>query len=141
MQAINGLVACGDLKPELIISLLARELQLIDHRRTVEDDKALEIHIKIGEAVAKITKNLGEMTPAFKNQLLNPFLGQMNHPDPLVRASSLSNIGEVCKNLRFSLGPIVEEVRVHIKFLSFTPARFHCLQLLDTPVPWPQHEV
>ena len=50
------------------------------------------------------------MTPAHKNKLLNPFLAQINHPDPLIRASSLSNLGEVCKNLKFSLTGIVGEI-------------------------------
>ena len=50
------------------------------------------------------------MTPAHKNKLLNPFLAQINHPDPLIRASSLSNLGEVCKNLRFSLTGIASEI-------------------------------
>ena len=36
----------------------------------------------------------------------------MSHPDELVRCSALSNLGEVCKNLKFSLGGIVQELFV-----------------------------
>ena len=50
------------------------------------------------------------MTPAHKNKLLNPFLAQINHPDPMIRTSSLSNLGEVCKNLGFALGDIIHEI-------------------------------
>ena len=49
-------------------------------------------------------------TPAHKNQLLNPFLAQLNHTDPLIRASSLSNLGEVLKNLQFAIGDIIHEI-------------------------------
>ena len=45
-----------------------------------------------------------------RNELINPFFGQLSHPDELVRCSALSNLGEVCKNLKFSLGGIVQEV-------------------------------
>ena len=73
-------------------------------------DKGLEVRTKIGEALVQVTKILGEMTPAHKNKLLNPFLAQLSHPDPLIRSSSLSNLGEVCKNLKFSLGEIIHEI-------------------------------
>ena len=70
----------------------------------------IELRTKIGEALVNVTRILGDMTPAHKNKLLNPFLAQINHPDPLIRASSLSNLGEVCKNLRFSLTGIASEI-------------------------------
>ena len=40
----------------------------------------VELRTKLGEALVRITRLLGEMTPSHKNKLLNPFLGQLGHP-------------------------------------------------------------
>ena len=109
LQAINGLVACANDNPTVIIDLLTREFAQIEDRKH-HGEKAVELRTKIGEALVRVTRSLNEMTPKFKNQLLNPFLGQMNHPDFLVRASCLSNLGEICRNLKFSVGSIIGEV-------------------------------
>ncbi|TRY61857.1 hypothetical protein TCAL_11238 [Tigriopus californicus] len=109
LQAIYGLVACANYDPALVIDVLTREYALIDDRKYIGEG-AIEVRTKIGEALVRVTKTLNELTPKFKNQLLNPFLGQLNHPDELVRASSLSNLGEVCRNLKYSLGMILDEV-------------------------------
>lgn len=53
---------------------------------------------------------LGEVAIKYKGLLLNTFLGAAKDPDPLIRASSLSNLGEVCKVLGFRLGTIITEV-------------------------------
>merc|ERR1712029_659072 len=58
------------------------------------------------------------ITPKYINLLLNAFFSTANDPDHLVRASGLSNMGEVCKNLRFSLGPITGEVLQHLSACS-----------------------
>ena len=111
LQSINGLVATANYDPDLIIDLLTKEYVHLDDRKFVDKDRGMEIRTKIGEALVRVTRDLGQMTPAYRDKLLNPFLSQLNHPDPLVQASSLSNLGEVCKNLKFSLGGIVQEVR------------------------------
>ncbi len=114
LQAINGLVSCACHHPDLVVDLLTREFAHLDDRRFNKKDKgedsAMEARTKVGEALVRVTRMLGDMTPAYRERLINPFLGQLNHGDPLVRASCLSNLGEVCKNLRFSLGGIVQEV-------------------------------
>ena len=43
--------------------------------------------------------------------ILSPIPG-VRDPEWLVRAASLSALGDVCKELHFSLGPIVQEVSV-----------------------------
>ena len=109
LQAVKGLSACSFYKPDVVITKLCREYALLDDNK-YPGDKGLELRTKLGEALVNITKILGELTPAYKNKLLNPFLAQLNHPDPLIRASSLSNLGEICKNLRFALGNVVQEM-------------------------------
>ncbi len=93
-----------------MIDLLTREFANVDDRPHLKD-KAMEIRTKLGEALVRVTKMLNELTPAYREKLVNPFLGQLNHPDHLVRASCLSNLGEVCKNLRFSVGNMLQEVK------------------------------
>lgn len=110
LQSIAGLVACAWHDPNAAVDLLAREFAHLDDRRH-HSDRAVEIRTKIGEALVRVTRQLGELTPAFRNRLLNPFLSQMSHPDHLVRASCLSNLGELCKNLKFSLDGILSEVK------------------------------
>ena len=66
--------------------------------------------MKLGEALVKATRNCGELVPRFSQHLLPALLTGVKDPDPLVRASSLSNLGDVCQLLRFSLGPVVNEV-------------------------------
>ena len=93
----------------IIIDQLGHEFGHLDDTK-YPGEKGIEVRTKIGEALVQVTKILGEMTPAHKNKLLNPFLAQLSHPDPLIRSSSLSNLGEVCKNLKFSLGEIIHEI-------------------------------
>lgn len=53
---------------------------------------------------------VGDMAPKYKTLLLNAFLAGTKDDDHLIRASSLSNLGEVCRVLGYKLGSIVNEV-------------------------------
>ena len=48
----------------------------------------------------------------YKMTLLPPLLHSCKHSDPLVRASSLSNIGDICKLLHFALANVIHEVGI-----------------------------
>lgn len=72
--------------------------------------KSPELRMKIGEALVKATRICGELVPRYSQHLLPALLTGVKDPEPLVRASSLSNLGDVCQLLRFSLGPVVNEV-------------------------------
>jgi hypothetical protein len=54
------------------------------------------------------------MTPKYRDVLLSALLTGARDKDPLVRASSLSNLGEVCKTLKFSLGNVISEVLYYL---------------------------
>jgi len=125
LQAIKGLANCSFHKPELVIDKLGHEFGHLDDTK-YPGEKGIEVRTKIGEALVQVTKILGEMTPAHKNKLLNPFLAQLSHPDPLIRSSSLSNLGEVCKNLKFSLGEII----LFTKFLAHYMKSYNLTRLL-----------
>lgn len=66
--------------------------------------------MKLGEALVKATRNCGELVPRYSQHLLAALLTGVKDPEPLVRASSVSNLGDVCQLLRFSLGSVVNEV-------------------------------
>jgi len=119
LTSITGLVSCGRYRPELVLDCLTKEFCMVQDRNLKqEQDQMMAIRTRVGEALVKITRELGEVTPKYKNVLLNSFFSAANDPDPLVRASSLSNMGEVCKNLRFSLGNIAGEVLNHLSVCS-----------------------
>ena len=52
----------------------------------------------------------GEMTPHHRDKLLHCVLQVARDADEHVRASAISNLGEICRLLRFSLGPVIHEV-------------------------------
>lgn len=54
----------------------------------------------------------GELAPHYGHPLIGAFLRGTRDPDPSVRASCLSNMGELCQLLRFSLGSLAQEVRL-----------------------------
>lgn len=51
------------------------------------------------------------MAPKYKPLLLNTFLNGTKDDDGLIRASSLSNLGEICRILGYKLGTIATEVK------------------------------
>jgi len=114
LSCINGLVSCARFEPDKVLDILTREFSQVYQRKDLED-KAVEVRTKIGEALVRATKELGEVTPKYKNLLLNAFFGAASDPEDLVRASSLSNLGEVCRNIKFSLGPIAGELMMHLE--------------------------
>ena len=49
--------------------------------------------------------------PRYRDLLLNTFLTSCHDDDVYIRASSLSNLGQICRLLRWALGPVIHEVR------------------------------
>lgn len=60
------------------------------------------------------------MAPKYKAVLLNTFLVGTKDDDHLVRASSLVNLGEICRVLSYKLGTVVTEVSLFIFVFWFT---------------------
>lgn len=108
LASINGLAGLADVYPDIVITRLVQEFS----KPTTGDKKykSTETKLKIGECLVKATRNLGDMIPKYKNVLLAAFLNGARDPDGMVRASSISNLGEICKLLRFSLGSVLHEV-------------------------------
>ncbi|KAK4880413.1 hypothetical protein RN001_008559 [Aquatica leii] len=109
LNAIGGLASLADVFPETTIKVLAEEYA--EFSRVAGKD-GHEVRMKIGEVLVRVVKGLGEMAPPYKAVLLNAFLIGTKDDDYLIRASSLSNLGEICRVLGYKLGTIVSEVLV-----------------------------
>jgi len=137
------LVGCARHSTEPVLDILTREFTLVSDRTKLvaaadQDGKTMEIKTKEGEALVRATKELGELTPAYKNQLLNAFFAAASDPDAMVRASNLSNLGEVCHNLRFSLGGVAGELVIHLELADTVPQTlaFHQSTMVSAIFPW-----
>lgn len=51
-----------------------------------------------------------ETIPLYRNRLLNTFMSGVRDNDVLVRTSSLSNLADVCRLLRYNIGSILAEI-------------------------------
>ncbi|XP_012134725.2 transport and golgi organization 6 isoform X1 [Megachile rotundata] len=109
LAAINGLHALAMSYPQVVIETLVHEYINMPQRISA-GELTVETRVKLGEVLVKMTRALGEMASAYKNILINGFLCAARDPDSLVRSSSLSCLGELCKVLGFRLGDIVIEV-------------------------------
>ncbi|XP_056630765.1 transport and Golgi organization protein 6 homolog [Diorhabda sublineata] len=117
LNAINGLAAMADIFPNKILNLLCEEY--LDTTRKDNVDYS-EVRMKLGEVLVKVTKVLGEMAPQYKPLLLNTFLIGSKDDDDLIRSSSLSNLGEICRVLGYKLGSIFTEVLVCVHAIIAT---------------------
>ncbi|XP_076642286.1 transport and golgi organization 6 isoform X2 [Halictus rubicundus] len=125
LAAINGLCALATSNPQVVIETLVHEY--IDlPRRISTSEITVETRTKLGEILVKITRALGEMATAYKNILINGFLCAMRDPDSLVRTSSLSCLGELCKVLGYRLGDMVIEVIYCISCIIKTDEALEC---------------
>ncbi|XP_015430063.1 PREDICTED: transport and Golgi organization protein 6 homolog [Dufourea novaeangliae] len=109
LTAINGLCALATSYPQVVIETLVHEYIDMPQRVSI-GDITVETRAKLGEILVKVTRSLGEIAAAYKNILVNGFLCATRDSDSLVRASSLSCLGELCKVLGFRLGDILIEV-------------------------------
>ncbi|EFA04066.1 transport and Golgi organization protein 6 [Tribolium castaneum] len=116
LNAVQGLAALADTFTDTVLETLCEEYSDF----TKKGEKAQEIRMKLGEVLVRVTKILGEMAPKYKAVLLNTFLSGTKDDDHLIRASSLSNLGEVCRVLNYKLGTIVTEVLVCVHAIVAT---------------------
>ncbi|KAJ8680944.1 hypothetical protein QAD02_016731 [Eretmocerus hayati] len=109
LAAINGICAMSSMFPDRVIGILAQEYIGMTSKPG-DREIAPETRSKLGEVLVKTTRGLGEMIPKYKNLLVNAFLCGTRDPDSLVRASSLSCLGEFCKVMGFRLGNLMIEI-------------------------------
>lgn len=78
-------------------------------------DLELQNRINVGEVLIRLVKQLNETTPFYAQQVIAALLKHSTDPEELIRMSSLTNIGEICKNLGSSLGKYMVEILVCIR--------------------------
>ncbi|XP_033626737.1 transport and Golgi organization protein 6 homolog [Asterias rubens] len=106
LSAIQALSCVADVFPERVIPHLCEEF--VGGKKKVK--REVETRVKLGEALVRAIRSLGELVPRYANTLLGTLLQGAQDTDAVIRASSLSNMADVCKLLRFSLGPNLHEV-------------------------------
>ena len=106
LAAVNCLSAYGirTKDSENVLKLILDEF-VRNNRKLNENDR-----LKVGEVVVKLIRNLNELLPFYGNSILNVFLVSCKSNDELVRASSLSNIGETCKLLNYKISDNLNEI-------------------------------
>ncbi|BES88364.1 Hypothetical protein NTJ_01171 [Nesidiocoris tenuis] len=101
LAAIEGLAALATTYPDDAITTLTEQYRYV---------KSPEIRLKVGEILIKVTRSLNEMAVVYKGELIGAFLAGSLDSDHLVRASSLSNIGELCKILSFRIHAYLTDI-------------------------------
>ena len=134
LAAIAGLVALAHVSPGAVIPTICQQYsrlpdgpsqeERLDFDRTTgrlktsrSTDSSLavarstELRMKLGEALVKVARDCGETLPRYADDILAAVLSNVRDPEPLIRASSLSNLADICGLLRFSFGQVQNEVR------------------------------
>ncbi|KAI4498853.1 hypothetical protein M0802_006028 [Mischocyttarus mexicanus] len=119
LAAINGMCALAVLYPKEIIEILVQEYIFMPQRIEI-CETTIQSRIKLGEILVRTTRGLGKIAYVYKNILVNGFLCGVRDTDPLIRASSLSCLGELCKVLGFRLGNLMVEIIYCIKCIITT---------------------
>nr|CAD7427174.1 unnamed protein product [Timema monikensis] len=110
LSSIDGLAAMANIFPSTILHALLDEFNEIRSRRNGSEDEISQLKMKVGEALMRATKSLGDILPSYKTTLMNSFLSGTKDIDPFVRASSLSNVGALCQLLGFRVGNHMTEI-------------------------------
>ena len=123
LPAIQGLVALACIEPDMVLPLLCQKYTQFSKAETKFDqttgsstltqfttssssakdhcDNNLEWHVKVGEALVQIVRELGELLPSYHDPILAAVLCNVRHNDVLIRASALSNLASmpICKTI------------------------------------------
>jgi len=78
---------------------------------------AVDTRLKIGEAMIRVLKKLPDLKTEHKNRLINTFVTATKHNDEFIRASSITNLGEIVKYFGTSCTGVMQEVSVLTRHL------------------------
>ncbi|XP_061533383.1 transport and Golgi organization protein 6 homolog [Phycodurus eques] len=110
LSAVQGLASLADSYPERILERLLKDFQHGPSLSTSKKDRSLEFRLKMGEVLMRSSRAMGELAPHLGRPLVAVFLRGTRDSDQSVRASSLSNLGELCQRLNYALGPLAQEL-------------------------------
>ncbi|XP_056622852.1 transport and Golgi organization protein 6 homolog isoform X2 [Triplophysa dalaica] len=110
LSAIQGLAVLAESFPEQILQKLLGEYHTGASEGSPKREHSLETRLKVGEVLMRASRAMGDLAPHYGRPLIGVFLSGTRDEDSSVRASSLSNLGELCQRLDFSLGPLAQEL-------------------------------
>ncbi|KFU85781.1 Transmembrane and coiled-coil domain-containing protein 7, partial [Chaetura pelagica] len=108
LSAIQGVALLSSEYPEQILPVLLAQYEC--PAQGTQDTTATVTRMKLGEVLMRVIQALGDMVFKHREPLVRALLRGARAPDSSLRASSLSNLGELCQRLGFQLGSIVQEV-------------------------------
>ncbi|NXH16580.1 TNG6 protein, partial [Bucco capensis] len=109
LSAIQGVAVLSSKYPEQMLPVLLAQYGC--PAQGPEDATRVTVtRMKLGEVLLRVTQALGDMVFQHREQLIQAFLHGARDPDSTLRASSLSNLGQLCQQLGFQLGSIIQEV-------------------------------
>ncbi|NXR49745.1 TNG6 protein, partial [Hippolais icterina] len=118
LSAIQGIALLSSEYPERILPVLLAQYEC--PAWGTEDAMAAVTRMKLGEVLMRVTWALGDMVFQHREPLIRAFLRGARDPDSALRASSLSNLGELCQHLGFQLGSIIQEVTCCVTAIART---------------------
>ncbi|XP_047741470.1 transport and Golgi organization protein 6 homolog isoform X2 [Hyalella azteca] len=101
LAAVEGLSALCDAFPDKLVPIICDEMK---------SDRSAVDRAKMAEVITRSARRLSSALPKYKQYFFNSLLGGVKDEDPIVRAACLSSLGEVCKELRLSVGPEAVEI-------------------------------
>ena len=133
LAAINGLVAVSSICPQKVLEILCaeysqleatsgagldRETGVLHAKQTLttgrrRSEQAVQWRLKVGESLVKVVQGCGELLPQFSDLVLSAILSNVHDEDSIIRASSLSNLAEVCMLMKYSFTSVQYEVVEH----------------------------
>uniref|UniRef100_A0A182NE51 RNA polymerase II assembly factor Rtp1 C-terminal domain-containing protein n=1 Tax=Anopheles dirus TaxID=7168 RepID=A0A182NE51_9DIPT len=127
LNSVRLLVAlCSVLEAE-VVDALVKEYQ--------NENNEVDYRLKIGEATVKTVETLGAFAVRYRDTLLNCFLAGTRHTVDEFRASSLSNVGSMCRILSYQVHNFFYEAFTTIQSIvttdGYLPARRAAILVLS----------
>lgn len=96
----------------LVVLTNFMEAEVIDSLIQEYKNQELEIdeRLKIGEVILKVTEMMGELSYKYKDVLINCFLVGSRDENDEFRASSLANLGTICRIFTYQIHNFFQEV-------------------------------
>jgi hypothetical protein len=103
LAAINCMLSLSVMYPHKLLEPLIE--QFMGEKLDVEN------RLKVGEILTKTVRGFGELVPVYGKKLIGAFLvGVRRSDDEIYKASCLSNLGELCKLMNYSIQENVFEI-------------------------------
>ncbi|VDL17207.1 unnamed protein product [Hymenolepis diminuta] len=102
LNAIRGLSAIGNACTDRLLPFLLE--------RFVNKSDIVEFRLKIGEAIVRVLRELGEIAPKYRDAVVAGLLTASKDDSEFIRAASLSNLAEICQLLGESIQSVIYEI-------------------------------